>query len=76
MSAVLISKHIEKLKNKFNITVNEENECLPSIYWLPKMLDFITCFYISMKVNSSVSYRDPTYVDPEVLLMFIVSLMI
>ena len=33
----LISKHVKNLKNKFNLNVNNENQCLPSIYWLPKM---------------------------------------
>ena len=33
----LVSTHTDNLKKMFNIKVNDENKCLPSIYWLPKM---------------------------------------
>ena len=33
----IISNHVNKLKTEFNFDVNDENLCLPSVYWLPKM---------------------------------------
>ena len=34
---VIIHHQKDTLKNNFNLDVNQENECLPQIYWLPKM---------------------------------------
>ena len=33
----IINNHKSVLKKKFNLDVSVENECLPHIYWLPKM---------------------------------------
>ena len=33
----IINNQKNVLKNKFNLDVSTENECLPHIYWLPKM---------------------------------------
>ena len=33
----IIKSQKKTLKRKFNLDVNSENECLPQIYWLPKM---------------------------------------
>ena len=33
----IITNHANKLKTEFNVDVKDENLCLPSVYWLPKM---------------------------------------